>query len=108
MIIDLDIQSPVCGPSGLACVEAVMAGRVPEEECLERCEGTITEVEKLHSARSEGDWGLVLEYYEKYKGRIHLENDHFFNRHVHEGPPPLFGLNGLLWRCFFSDRFFGL
>ena len=67
MIIDLDIQSPVCGPSGLACVEAVMAGRVPEEECLERCEGTITEVEKLHSARSEGDWGLVLEYYEKYK-----------------------------------------
>ena len=59
-----------------------MAGRVPEEECLERCEGTITEVEKLHSARSEGDWGLVLEYYEKYKGRIHLENDHFFNGRV--------------------------
>ena len=67
MIIDLDIQSPVCGPSGLACVEAVMAGRVPEEECLERCEGTITEVEKLHSARSEEGWDLVLAEYEKYK-----------------------------------------
>ena len=85
-----------------------MAGRVPEEECLERCEGTITEVEKLHSARSEGDWDLVLEYYEKYKGRIHLENDHFFNGHVHEGtPPPFLALMDSYGGVFFLDSFLG-
>ena len=44
-----------------------MAVRVPGEKCPELCEGTITEVEKLHSARSEEGWDQVLADYEKYK-----------------------------------------
>ena len=48
-------------------MEAVKAVRVPEEKCPELCGGTITEVEKLHSARSEEGWDQVLAGYENYK-----------------------------------------
>ena len=54
----------MCGPPGVDCVEAV---EVPEEECPELCEGTITQVETLASPRSEEGWGPVLAQYEKYK-----------------------------------------
>ena len=54
----------MCGPPGLDCVEAVV---VPEEECPELCEGTITELETLSSPRPEEGWDPVLAEYEKYK-----------------------------------------
>ena len=38
-----------------------------EEECPELCEGTITEVETLTSARTGEGWDTVLAEYEKYK-----------------------------------------
>ena len=38
-----------------------------EEECPELCEGTITEVETLSSARTGEGWETVLAEYEKYK-----------------------------------------
>ena len=54
----------MCAPPDLDCVETI---RVAEEECPELCEGTITEVEKLTTDRSEEGWDQILAEYEKYK-----------------------------------------
>ena len=58
---------PVCGPAGLDCVSKI---KVRNEECLERCEGTIMDVEVVDTQLdTEGLAQLMKDYDQYYKNR---------------------------------------
>ena len=58
------LQLPLCSPSELDCVEGEDGG----EECLQLCEGTIVDVERITSSvKNEKSIARLIEDYENYK-----------------------------------------
>ena len=55
---------PVCTPVGLDCVQEV---RVEEDDCVERCQGTIMDAVRFNSKRDMEGTRLFQNEYEKYK-----------------------------------------
>ena len=70
--VTIIVQSSVCSPSQLDCVESVQE---VEGECPERCEGNILNVERLSTSRRDEE-GLTQfkADYETYKDPYSLNN----------------------------------
>ena len=55
----------ICSPSQLECVEGVQVDQ--EDQCLENCQGTIVEVQKVNSFINQDSLTQYLADLEKYK-----------------------------------------
>ena len=68
IFIDFDcidfLQSKICSSTELDCINNVV---VPEGECLEQCDGSIVEVQRLSTVKNEDGLATFLSHYEKYK-----------------------------------------
>ena len=61
------MQVPLCSPKDLDCVNKI---KVRNEECLERCEGTIMDVERVDTELdTEGLAQLMKDYDQYYKNK---------------------------------------
>ena len=66
-IVWYNLQVPLCSPKDLDCVNKI---KVRNEECLERCEGTIMDVERVDSELdTEGLAQLMKDYDQYYKNK---------------------------------------
>ena len=58
-------EERICSPSQLECVEGVQVDQ--EDQCLENCQGTIVEVQKVNSFINQDSLTQYLADFEKYK-----------------------------------------
>ena len=54
----------ICSAQELDCVSQIV---VDTEDCLEHCEGTIVDYNKISSSPNEEGWTTVLQQYETHK-----------------------------------------
>ena len=63
-------QVPLCSASDLHCVERQTAGK---DSCLERCQGTLLEVERLETSKDEEGLAQIMADYEEFKNPDNLQ-----------------------------------
>ena len=60
----IHFQTEICSSKQLDCVNSLL---VDKEDCLELCEGTIADVDRLDNAKNEDGMTILLEDYERFK-----------------------------------------